>query len=103
MPPDATSQPTPVALAALAQAVRQLNDAPAADRAWRLRRLIADAASLAALEGVEPLTLAQDAWQAALTSAPVTRLTAADGAATVAPAGCPPGATVLPFPRAARG
>jgi hypothetical protein len=103
MPPDASSTPTPLALAALVQAVRQLADAPAAERAWRLRRLIADSAGLAALEGVEPLTLAHDAWQAALASAPRPRRPAAEVPGTAAPAAGRTGATVLPFRRATRG
>lgn len=62
--PSADSAP-PDALAALARAARSLRDAPASEQGWRLRRLIGDAARLAAIGGADPLSLAQDAWQAA--------------------------------------
>jgi hypothetical protein len=68
MPPNSPHTIAPGALAALALSARSLAAAPHDERAWRLRRLIADAARLAAADGVEPLSLAHDAWQAALDS-----------------------------------
>jgi hypothetical protein len=55
----------PAAFAALARAARSLRDAPAPEQGWRLRQLIGDAARLAAIGGADPLSLAQEAWQAA--------------------------------------
>jgi hypothetical protein len=91
--PSADSDP-PAALAALARAARSLRDAPAAEQGWRLRRLIGDAARLAAIGGADPLSLAQDAWQAASdvstrTEANGTDPGALQGAAEGAPSGEP--------------
>jgi hypothetical protein len=83
MPSDSPSYTS--ALAALALSARSIAAAPPQERGWRLRRMIAEAARLAAADGEEPLTLAHDAWQAALGA--TARAAAGHAVAAAAPAG----------------
>ncbi len=100
MPSNSTSTTYTGALAALALSAGGIAAAPPQERVWRLRRMIAQAAQLAAADGVEPLTLAHDAWQAALDAAagagPAARDAAADAHETVAAADEEAATAVLP-------